>query len=1381
MLSGMASIFDHLRNLGRGLLSQISEGAARSIASFAERYDRNASLVTQQRAHLPRGQFNRLARQHPTGERAFTAMMRGAGGIGWPASWTQNRAKQAEMFRRWVFVGCDRICSTVAGLPPKLVYVRPRRRKKPRREGEPVLKHKRNRRHGRAKRRHLQKLYEARYRKSLGAIKPHEELEEVGDDHPCMRMLKKPNAWDLSPGQVWYELVLFLLLTGNAYLWIVPDKAFGKPLEMWVVPSQWVMGPKLGPAGAKYYEIMPYLGGAGNFTIPAEEIVHFAFKNPLNKIDGWSPIQSGAAWIDVSESIDDSRYWTFKQGTQSSGALELGPKYDPDDVDIDGIGARFLARYQGERNAGQPIVLPPDVKFVPLTIAPAEMAFEGGFEQVRDSILALLAVPKGIAGITDPGSDRALWGERAVFMEQAIAPRLRYIGETFTAAVCRRWDDELRMYWEDPTPPDPQQINADINTDAQHGAISINQICAIRGREPFDDPIADEPLIPAGLQPLSMLRMQIDQQKQAAQQQQMQAMQTQPGGGAPDLAALAGAPSEQQQSQGLESPETQQAGAEDAALDVNDQAWGDRDGAVQKAHEYNQKAKASGSRWRLELDVVSQRWRAAPPAPSTNGHTSNGHAATALLERPRFTKAATSPRLVAAGLAVVADDTGRALLLQRALDEQGTNGGKWEFPGGHLNAGESPRDAALREWQEETGLRVPAGHFAGGWNSGSGAYRGYVYRVPDEDALDLLDRRENANPDGDYFEALAWVDPGDFDKHNLRPELLSDLTPVRAALWAAPITKSWESSKHPRGQPENAGEFAKKDETGQGASDGGKPVSRKPNKIDEHVRALRNTIVEDPEEALRYFQKLPPGEASNVFRKLSPAVKQELDRISRIEQPPAAAQTRRPVPEPAGAKPSASLPASLPDFAKEALQVAEATKTGGFGDNKVFINHVYREMARKYPGLTLAEFKQRLVEANAAGLLTLSRADLPVVMNVGDVEDSETRHSTGADLSGRGQFHFILSKGQREQTKPDAEADARVMAQRLEALKKQRAEEAARARRSAETTKSWERSKHPRGGNPKNPGEFSRGSGGSAVAATNPYPPPEPAEDATRLTRGEVRPRPEGRPSSATSAPSSTAERSPLHKSLETSPLRHAGRLEGGCNETLLLQLADGTQGVFKPRSGEQKDMRAGVPNGTSYRREIAASRLADVLGLDDLVPATTLRDLGGEIGSIQNYVPEAEKPMESQHPFDGGEDAARAAVFDYLTGNLDRHAGNWLLKDDKLVLIDNGLSFPTAYHPNDFFNMKFWQFSAKAHLPLPDLSGWQDKWPRVEEELRAAGLEGDAIAKTKERFDALTSGKYQRIEDLPSPIYSSYMTLGQLTEQYSKEARLARQKGGGR
>jgi 8-oxo-dGTP pyrophosphatase MutT (NUDIX family) len=57
-----------------------------------------------------------------------------------------------------------------------------------------------------------------------------------------------------------------------------------------------------------------------------------------------------------------------------------------------------------------------------------------------------------------------------------------------------------------------------------------------------------------------------------------------------------------------------------------------------------------------------------------------------------------SPKV--ASLVGVVDDDGRLLVIKRADD------GRWCLPGGKLDVGESPEEAAVREAREETGVRV---------------------------------------------------------------------------------------------------------------------------------------------------------------------------------------------------------------------------------------------------------------------------------------------------------------------------------------------------------------------------------------------------------------------------------------------------------------------------------------------------------------------------------------------------------------------------------------------------------------------------------------------------------------------------------------------------
>jgi 8-oxo-dGTP pyrophosphatase MutT (NUDIX family) len=151
---------------------------------------------------------------------------------------------------------------------------------------------------------------------------------------------------------------------------------------------------------------------------------------------------------------------------------------------------------------------------------------------------------------------------------------------------------------------------------------------------------------------------------------------------------------------------------------------------------------------------------------------------------PRGARKSAGPHV--AGLMVRAADTGRVLMLQRALSDDDVDGaaGKWEPPGGHVEAGETLAQGALREWSEETGFAPPSLRLVGSWDSSDGVYRGFVAEIAAESVLDLEHGRGQVdNPDGDVFESVAWLDPADFaDNPSIRPEMARDLDVVLAAL-----------------------------------------------------------------------------------------------------------------------------------------------------------------------------------------------------------------------------------------------------------------------------------------------------------------------------------------------------------------------------------------------------------------------------------------------------------------------------------------------------------------------------------------------------------------------------------------------------------------------
>lgn len=235
-------------------------------------------------------------------------------------------------------------------------------------------------------------------------------------------------------------------------------------------------------------------------------------------------------------------------------------------------------------------------------------------------------------------------------------------------------------------------------------------------------------------------------------------------------------------------------------------------------------------------------------------------------------------------------------------------------------------------------------------------------------------------------------------------------------------------------------------------------------------------------------------------------------------------------------------------------------------------------------------------------------------------------------------------------------------------------------------------------------------------------------------------------------------ERTPAAK------LRELGAGEAGANESFLVTFENGEQGIFKPSAGE-KYLRRGIPVKNYYRREVAASLIADLLGMHDMVPPTTFRheqDQG--IGSIQQIVDgEPAGALDKNDRFKDSEGALRAAIFDYIIGHQDRHTNNWMIRPDgKIVLIDNGLAFPVEKSRSDFDlgkrhrTLEFLRHASDNNLELPDLRSLGRSWPAIENAMRSSGIEDAAIALTKQRFDAITSGRFKYFGLLPSPWHTT-------------------------
>jgi hypothetical protein len=166
---------------------------------------------------------------------------------------------------------------------------------------------------------------------------------------------------------------------------------------------------------------------------------------------------------------------------------------------------------------------------------------------------------------------------------------------------------------------------------------------------------------------------------------------------------------------------------------------------------------------------------------------------------------------------------------------------------------------------------------------------------------------------------------------------------------------------------------------------------------------------------------------------------------------------------------------------------------------------------------------------------------------------------------------------------------------------------------------------------------------------------------------------------------------------------------------------------------------------------------------MEDMVQATVIREVGGKKGSIQEFVDggkAARDVADRREMFGTSEERARAAVFDHVIGNEDRHPGNWMIRPDgRVALIDHGLAFPDKGKENGFRNTMF-EDVVKSDPPAKSPAEYAKKYVENKDAilgaLKARGLSDKSVEGVGKRIDALANatnwdglGK-QRMPPLP-------------------------------
>ncbi|MEO2089052.1 MAG: phage portal protein [Gemmataceae bacterium] len=314
---------------------------------------------------------------------------------------------------------------------------------------------------------------------------------------PMYRLLKHPNPLDPWV-EVAYQMSMQLDTTGTCLVWLPPGEDGHEPEELFVLPTATVTPLPRSfqfPDGA--YRVMPYCNtafytvpgqsGAGA-VIPASQVIQIKNNHPYLKWEGYAVLTAISRSVDTLNAIDQSRFQGMMQGCQQTVALEFDPAVkDPDEADLKRIRAEWQKIYEGAQGYGKLAILSPGGKLNKFATEPDKMAWQEGWTQLADFILAAYQVPKAVTGMSGDLTYATLYASLKQFYLMSLDPRLQKFGANLTHHwVQPTYGDEFLLEFEAKRIDDEQLTQAKIANAQKTGSLTHQELRRLNGWADLD-------------------------------------------------------------------------------------------------------------------------------------------------------------------------------------------------------------------------------------------------------------------------------------------------------------------------------------------------------------------------------------------------------------------------------------------------------------------------------------------------------------------------------------------------------------------------------------------------------------------------------------------------------------------------------------------------------------------------------------------------------------------------------------------------------------------------------------------------------------------------------------------------------------------------------
>jgi HK97 family phage portal protein len=319
-----------------------------------------------------------------------------------------------------------------------------------------------------------------------------DDYEAVTDNHPLLDLLTRVNPYQ-NGFDATVLRVLYLELTGNAYVHPVIDRRLGIPAELWTMPSQWVeIMPGDGARGEPFVRGYRYGSSDHQKTdFTPEEVIHFKYPNPRDMYYGLGKVEAAWGAVTSNEALHEMDYFFFKNKSRPDYLAVI--KGNASEAELDRFTAEVENKIRGTQKTGKFLAVTGDVDLKPLSFPPKDLE---GREEIVEEIAAIFGVPVSMLRANDPNLASAEVGF-ASWKETTILPACRMDEDVLNQSLLPLFgiEEDAFLAYDNPVKRDEVQESTKRLTYVQGGIITANEARQQEGLEPIEDPNADRLLI----------------------------------------------------------------------------------------------------------------------------------------------------------------------------------------------------------------------------------------------------------------------------------------------------------------------------------------------------------------------------------------------------------------------------------------------------------------------------------------------------------------------------------------------------------------------------------------------------------------------------------------------------------------------------------------------------------------------------------------------------------------------------------------------------------------------------------------------------------------------------------------------------------------------